>query len=375
MSKVKKSVMTVLLLFTIHSIFASVENFIVKDFPNDDGRKLKLTFNKSFLEASDVSIYRSFDGVNYDLAFEGLTTNELVDEFEVYLKKPVHYKLVIVPVWVDIDIPPYIVEYLASATPVSQWFDKSKIALLILLVIFCGSVMYYIFLASKGKEYYIRKINGLEAMEEAVGRAAEMGRPVLFVPGISDINDIQTISALTILGKLAEKVAEYHTKLLVPCRNSLVMVAAKDIVREAYLSAGFPDEFRKDDVFYLTDDQFGYVAGIDGIMLREKPATNFLLGAFWAESLILAETGFSIGAIQISGTAQPAQIPFFVAACDYTLIGEELFTASAYLSRNPQQIGSLKGQDFGKIVVITIIILGVLLEICKLPFLKEFLSL
>jgi hypothetical protein len=58
----------------------------------------------------------------------------------------------------------------------------------------------------------------------------------------------------------------------------------------------------------------------------------------------------------------PAQLPFFVAACDYTLIGEEFFAASAYLSGEAEQLGSLKGQDFGKIIVGIGIIVGVILS-------------
>ena len=380
MKKRKYILLLLLTLSSIYFLYGEI-NFVVSDHPNDDGTKLDLEFDEAVLLLGDVSIFRSFDGSEYELAFAELSTNKITDEFEKVYKEPVYYKLVITQIFKGIDEEGEVIEftevmeYFASATPIAQWFNKSKISLLLLLILLCGAVLYYIFFASKGKEFYIRKINGLEAMEEAVGRAAEMGRPVLFVPGISDISDIQTIAALTILGKLAEKVAEYHTKLIVHCRNSLVMVAAKDIVKEAFLKAGYPDEFRNDDIFYLTDDQFGYVAGIDGIMVREKPATNFLLGGFYAESLILAETGFSIGAIQISGTAQAAQIPFFVAACDYTLIGEELFTASAYLSKNPQQIGSLKGQDFGKIIVIALIVIGIVMEICGVSILRDFLTL
>jgi hypothetical protein len=111
-------------------------------------------------------------------------------------------------------------------------------------------------------------------------------------------------------------------------------------------------------VYYLTDDQFGYTAAVDGLFVREKPAAVFLQGQFYAESLILAETGNYVGAIQIAGTAQPAQLPFFVAACDYTLIGEELFAASAYLSRDPKLLGSLKGQDVGKFIFLFFIIVG-----------------
>jgi hypothetical protein len=126
------------------------------------------------------------------------------------------------------------------------------------------------------------------------------------------------------------------------------MTTARESIREAYLAAGRPDGYSDDMVHYLTDEQFGYVAAVNGIMVRQKPATCFYMGAFYAESLIMAETGAEIGAIQIAGTAQPAQLPFFVAACDYTLIGEELFAASAYLSGEPRQLGSLKGQDVGK---------------------------
>jgi len=71
-------------------------------------------------------------------------------------------------------------------------------------------------------------------------------------------------------------------------------------------------------------------------MLREKPATNLFFGTFEAESLILAETGNSIGAIQIAGTDSSIQMSFFVVACDYVLIGEELFAASGYLSQDLQ---------------------------------------
>ncbi|MBN4057180.1 hypothetical protein JYU19_02615, partial [bacterium AH-315-J21] len=95
------------------------------------------------------------------------------------------------------------------------------------------------------------------------------------------------------------------------------------------------------------------------------------MGAFFAESLILAETGNEVGAIQIAGTAMPSQLPFFVAACDYTLLGEELFAASAYLSREPRQLGSLKGQDVGKGLFLVAMLIGLVIvlvgEMVDLP--------
>ena len=241
------------------------------------------------------------------------------------------------------------------------YFEMKRANVLVIIITLMAFVAYYTFHAQRGKELFIRRISGLSALEDAVGRATEMGRGVLYIPGIMDMDDIQTIAGVTILGHVAKKTAEYDTPLYAPMTRSFVMSVAQEVVKQAYLEMGRPDAFRPDRINYLTDDQFGYVAGVGGIMMREKPAACFYLGTFYAESLILAETGNAVGAIQIAGTAEPSQIPFFVAACDYTLIGEELFAASAYLSKNPREVGSLKGQDMIKLIIIALMIIGTLL--------------
>ena len=241
------------------------------------------------------------------------------------------------------------------------WFNPEKINLLIIALIVSAAFLIFTFLAGRGREFYIRKIAAITAVEEAVGRATEMGKTVLFVAGNQDMDNVQTVAGLTILSSVARKTAEYETSLTVPTSRSLVMATAKEVVKQSYQAAGRPDLFRDDMVYYVTDEQFGYVAALDGFMLREKPAACFYLGAFFAESLVLAETGNSIGAIQVAGTAQPTQLPFFVAACDYTLIGEELFAASAYLSRDLRMLGSLRGQDVGKALAMIAIVVGCLL--------------
>jgi len=247
-----------------------------------------------------------------------------------------------------------------------QWFNFNLTNMFIATAFLIGAILFYISSAKAGKKLYIRKIAGLEAVDEAVGRATEMGKKIFYIPGTQDMDNVQTIAGLAILGRVAKLTAEYEARIDVPVSRSLVMVTAREVVKEAYLNAGRPDSYSDDMVYYLTDDQFGYAAGIDGLVVRQKPATIFYQGAFYAESLILAETGNSIGAIQIAGTAMPAQLPFFVAACDYTLIGEELFAASAYLSREPKLLGSLKGQDMGKAAIILALLLGFIIEITGL---------
>jgi hypothetical protein len=243
------------------------------------------------------------------------------------------------------------------------YFITDRIVMFFAIIIAAGTIIYFINKAKRGEKISLRPIPGLKAFEEAVGRATEMGKPVLYVPGIQDMDQVETVAGVIILGHVAKMTAKYETSLNVPVARSIVMKAARESVREAYTLEGRPDLFHEDMVHYLTDDQFAFAAGVSGIMMREKPAAVFYQGQFYAESLILAETGNSIGAIQIAGTASPAQIPFFVTACDYTLIGEEFFAASAYLSEDPQLMGAVKGMDVIKVLIISSMIIAIVLRL------------
>ena len=227
------------------------------------------------------------------------------------------------------------------------------------LAFFAGALLIFMAMARAGRVFKIRKIAGLDAVNEAIGRATEMGRSILYTTGLEVASHIATIASMTILGRVAKRAATYGTRLQVPSFDPIVMTLCQEIVRESFLEAGRPDDFNPNDIFYLTSDQFAYTAAVNGIMVRDRPATVFLMGMFYAESLLLAETGNSIGAIQIAGTDATHQLPFFIAACDYTLIGEELYAAGAYLSRDPALLSSLKASDLVKGILWLAILAGV----------------
>lgn len=254
-------------------------------------------------------------------------------------------------------------------TPSSDWFDMDMLPALFATLIFGVLVFVMISKAKKGHDLYIRPIAGIQEIDNAIGRATEMGKPILFVPGLSGIQDVATLAGLSILGRVAKKAAEYDTRILVPVRDYLVLPIAQEIVKESHYEAGRPDSYDKNSVFFITTSQFAFVAGVNGIMIREKTATNFYMGMFWAEALLMTETGSSTGAIQISGTDAVTQIPFFITTCDYTLIGEELYAASAYLAREPLQLGTLKASDYLKALILIFIVSGTILSTVHLTFL------
>lgn len=246
------------------------------------------------------------------------------------------------------------------ATPSPNWFNWNQLNNLIIMVSF-GGLVFYAISHAKRNEIFLRRIPGLDAVDEAIGRATELGKPILYLTGAHDLHDPSTIAAAVILGRVAKRAALYETELMVPHREPITMAVCQEITKQAYLEAGKPDLFKEDANFFITSDQFSYTAAVDGIMLRKKPAANFFMGHYFAESLLLTETGASTGAIQIAGTDADHQLPFFVTTCDYTLIGEELYAASAYLSKEPVQVGTLRGQDIGKAVVLGAIAVGTVL--------------
>lgn len=247
-----------------------------------------------------------------------------------------------------------------QASPAPNWVNWNELNNLVLALMF-GGIVFYAISTAKRREIFLRRIPGLDAVDEAIGRSTELGKPILYLTGAHDMSDPSTIAAAVILGRVAKRTASYETELMVPHRDPITMAVCQEITKQAYLEAGKPDLFKEDSNFFITSDQFSYTAAVDGIMLRKKPAANFFMGAYFAESLLLTETGASTGAIQIAGTDSDHQLPFFVTTCDYTLIGEELYAASAYLSREPVQIGTLRGQDIGKAFILSVIGLGTLL--------------
>jgi hypothetical protein len=339
------------------------------DTPNDGGGRVTVEWRLSPDDATidGYEIYRSTGGDLYELAgFIGRGRTSYEDETEegaVY-----HYKVAAL-----LNNERAYSEPSPPAMSKSQWFDAGSLNLLVGMIITCAIILYFINQARRGKKLFIRKISGLDAVDEAVGRATEMGRPILYCMGIGLVDYIATIASFNILGEIAKKTGQYETPLLVPTSNPVVYTVAREIVKESYTTIGRPDLFDSDNVYFVTDSQFAYAAAVDGVMLREKPAANFLIGYFKAESLILAETGASTGAIQIAGTDQITQLPFFVTACDFTLIGEELYAASAYISKEPLLLGAIKGEDLGKIIIFGILIIfSVIGLVTRFPVLNLF---
>lgn len=250
-----------------------------------------------------------------------------------------------------------------------QYFGTGWVTMLITLI-FGGYILYNISRAGKSAAgLYIRRIPGLNAIDEAIGRATEMGRPVMMVPGLSALN-ANAMQALNIFSNVSKMAARFATPIRLCCADAAVYTVAQEMISEVYRKEGLSERFDSESVQFVSDRQFAFASGVSGILHREQVAAAFFLGEFYAESLIFAETANSIGAIQVAGSTQNTQTPFFIAACDYVLIADEFYAASAYLTRQPILVGSLIGQDWIKLSMMALILIGTGMKSIEKPFMK-----
>ena len=229
-----------------------------------------------------------------------------------------------------------------------------------LLNIAMAALVYY-YIKSK-KEIHIRRVPGLDAIEEAVGRSAEMGKPVICSFGIGGFT-YWTLAGLSILSHVARLSAKTGSRLIVPTGGGdqalIVRPVAEEIVKTAYTLEGVEDQYNPDDLPFLSGQQYAYVGGYVGIMQRVRPGSVIMTGSHASDAMNIAETSNAVGAITITSGSYIGNVAALACASDYILIGEEAPAAGAYLSDDPAQRASIRVQDLFKWLAIAIMILGI----------------
>ena len=238
--------------------------------------------------------------------------------------------------------------------------EHATIPIVVLLIAFAAFILLNIWRVRKGRDVYLRKIPGLEVIDEVIGQATEQDRAIMFNPGMQGLG-VDLFCSLAVMGYVVRRAARLSMPVYVPLSDPLAYAMAEEYWKDGYAAVGkeglFPVEGH---LRYMTDNQSAYAAGVAGWIKRDNVAASLLFGNYGYEALVLAEAGQQAGAVQIACTPSFFQVPFFMVSCDYTVFGEEFYAAGAYFSRDPVLTGSLVGQDWSKLLLLVLIVIGVL---------------
>jgi hypothetical protein len=240
-----------------------------------------------------------------------------------------------------------------------------RVTLFTLFLIYLTVALIFYWLGRRGKRFVLRRIPALDAIEEGVGRAVEMQRPVHWTAGhpraskLYDATGAYLAAGFTILIRVAQVCMEKGARLLVSVGHPELYPIARDIVDTVYTLGGKPEEFRGENIVLVPE--YSYLAAVIGRIIRERPATHIQTGYFWyQDALVLPEVARGEGCFNITG-GQVTALPFLIVQSDYTLIADELFAASAQITEDPVLIGYIAGLDVIKGIMIALVVAGVTL--------------
>jgi hypothetical protein len=232
---------------------------------------------------------------------------------------------------------------------------------LLFFALFAAFILLNIERARRGARIFLRRIAGLEVIDDAIGRATEQDRPIMFNAGLDDLS-VNLFCSLSVLGYIARRAAKLSMPVYLPISKPLAYAIAEEYWRDGYEAMGRGGLFAvEDSIRYLSGDQNAFGMACAGWIKRDHIGANFLFGSYGFEAMIIAEAGQQAGAIQVACTPSFFQVPFFIVTCDYTVFGEEFYAAGAYFSHDPVLIGSLAGQDWCKLAALALIVVGIAL--------------
>lgn len=261
---------------------------------------------------------------------------------------------------------------------VNSMFIDGRLFSFISLLVVSAVILLQIDKAKRGTVVSIRRISALDSLEEGIGRATEMGRPIHFSAGLVSISHsgyaALQLASMEYLNHIARQCARYDTKLIVTVAQGDTFAVTQEVVTSAYRQEGALEKLRPDTVRFLSSNQYVFGSSIATIMNNEQVATNVMIGGWADEALFVAEAGHLAGAMGIGGTTNQYQIPFFVAALDSVLLSDEIFAGSAYLSEDVVEQGAIAGQDWGKAVGALLMVLGAILKTANVDFLVKLMT-
>lgn len=239
--------------------------------------------------------------------------------------------------------------------------EHANLTIFAFFFIFLGAVLYQIRRVRSGRPVHLRRIPGLEVIDDVIGQSAEQDRPIMFNPGMQGLG-VDLFCSLAVMGHVVRKAAKLSMPVVSPLSDPLAYAMAEEYWKDGYASMGKEGLFPVEDCLrYMSDNQSAYGAGVASWIKRENVGANLLFGNYGYESLVISEAGQQAGSIQIACTPSFNQVPFFLVSCDYTVFGEEFYAAGAYFSRDPVLTGSLVAQDWAKLILLLFIVLGVIM--------------
>ena len=207
----------------------------------------------------------------------------------------------------------------------------------------------------------LRTIPALTRLYRAIGLSVEDGTRLLIGLGNTSLltgNAGAPFAGLAMLRHLTERTSLSDRPPVAVAGEAPLALLAQDTLEAGYQSAGAGEYYQPSMGRVTGLTPFSSTVGTIPILQDEGVSAAVFMGHFGVEAALLADAAERNNALTVGSSDDLAGQAVWYASAPETLIGEELFAASAYIGATPAQTASLTVQDIVRWVLIAVLIGG-----------------
>lgn len=252
---------------------------------------------------------------------------------------------------------------------------SGKISEFLIFITGAGFAIFFLWRAMQGKTVKLRSIPMVDAISDAVDRAVETGKPIHCGAGeyayLSGMFTPMTIAGMNVLRYTARLCFRKGARLIahVAC-NPEAYPLIDGIVREAAVTEGHPERYRRDDIHWFGPTEQNWQGGLMLDILSQGAAALIMVGAITGRTIPAMGATRESGGLVMGGTARYMHNGTWAAMADYSLFSDDVYAAGAVTSGDPQVMSVQAAGDYVKYILIAIFVIFVVASVLGAPVLN-----
>lgn len=242
------------------------------------------------------------------------------------------------------------------------------ITVLILLLALVISVIATQFIRRRRDLVTLRPIAAYAALPLMVGEAIEANHPVHLSFGSANLGGSSTLLALAsaeLFYQAVQRAAIGAVSPIITVSDTTAIPLGQDTLRRAYRSRDLLERYPRGSVRWYPAGprSLAFAAALTATLGDDRVANNVLVGSFGPELALVTEAAArrNQGVIAASDQLEGQAVAY--AMSDQVLIGEEIFTAGAYLGESASQTASVVALDVLRWLLILAIFIPTAIEV------------
>lgn len=210
-----------------------------------------------------------------------------------------------------------------------------------------------------------RELEPLRDLPTHVGEAVESGRRLHVSLGHAALGQADTVTMLAGLNtasQVASVAAISDRPPVITSADGAVTLLTHDVLRQIYREQNASERYTGNAAQVVGLSPLSLAAGLTSLVKDDAVASNIVIGSFGPEVALLTEASQRQKVATLGASSDLSGQAVLLAAADQTLVGEDIYATSAYLSQNAGRLAGLRAQDVMRWIVILGMVAGVVVK-------------